>query len=318
MRPGALAKRGLGYEDLKAVNPKIVFCTISGYGATGPYRDLPSHGIAYDTWAGLVPPEVDEDGFTRHPRACPTIGINVGPAARRPRPAGRDHPGPGDRRGLPDGDRPVRRRRRHRLVPDRDLAGLRAPRGRGHRQRVRRLRAPGARHRRHAGGRALPDLRVGRRPRALHGLRAGVLEELLRGHRPSRPVRALARARSTPTTPGATSSCRPSLEDIFRPRPRPSGWPSRDEHNTRSPRSTRPRRSPTTRSSRTASRSTGVDQLGADSCRCPIKSSARSSPCRPWPPTVGQHTDDVLRDVLGYDDARIAELRAAGTFGSAA
>ncbi len=78
MRPGAMAKRGLGYEDLKAVNPKIVFCTLSGYGATGPYRDLPSHGIAYDTWAGLIPPEVDEDGFTRIPE-MPNIGINVGP-----------------------------------------------------------------------------------------------------------------------------------------------------------------------------------------------------------------------------------------------
>ncbi len=78
MRPGAMAKRGLGYEDLKAVNPKIVFCTLSGYGASGPYRDLPSHGIAYDTWAGLIPPEVDDAGFTRIPE-MPNIGINVGP-----------------------------------------------------------------------------------------------------------------------------------------------------------------------------------------------------------------------------------------------
>ncbi|MDP6550500.1 MAG: CoA transferase, partial [Dehalococcoidia bacterium] len=54
MRPGALAKRGLGYEDLKAINPKIVFCNLSGYGATGPYRDLPAHGIAFDTWGGVI------------------------------------------------------------------------------------------------------------------------------------------------------------------------------------------------------------------------------------------------------------------------
>ena len=32
-------------------------------------------------------------------------------------------------------------------------------------------------------------------------------------------------------------------------------------------------------------------------------------------PTVGQHTEEVLRDVLGYDDERIAELRAAGALG---
>ncbi|MCZ7628691.1 MAG: CoA transferase [Microthrixaceae bacterium] len=78
MRPGALAKRGLGFEDLLAVNPKIVFCTISGYGATGPYKDLPSHGIAYDTWAGLVIPEYDEDGYPCIPEH-PSVGIHAGP-----------------------------------------------------------------------------------------------------------------------------------------------------------------------------------------------------------------------------------------------
>lgn len=78
MRPGALAKRGLGYEDLKAINPKIVFCTISGYGMTGPYKDMPSHGIAYDTWAGQVPPAYDEDGFCYIPEHS-SIGIHAGP-----------------------------------------------------------------------------------------------------------------------------------------------------------------------------------------------------------------------------------------------
>ena len=48
MRPGGLERRGLGFAALRAVNPKIVFVTISGYGMTGPYRDMPSHGIAYD------------------------------------------------------------------------------------------------------------------------------------------------------------------------------------------------------------------------------------------------------------------------------
>ncbi|MCA9858004.1 MAG: CoA transferase, partial [Dehalococcoidia bacterium] len=42
MRPGALARRGLGFDELSKVNPKIVFCSISGYGATGPYKNLPS------------------------------------------------------------------------------------------------------------------------------------------------------------------------------------------------------------------------------------------------------------------------------------
>ncbi len=78
MRPGALAKRGLTWERLQEANPKIVFCTISGYGATGPYQDLPSHGVAYDTWAGLVQPAVDEDGMTYIPEH-PSMGIHAGP-----------------------------------------------------------------------------------------------------------------------------------------------------------------------------------------------------------------------------------------------
>ena len=79
MRPGSLAKLGLGYEDLKKVNPKIVFATLSGYGATGPYKDMPSHGIAYDTWSGIVQPVEDDKGFKRIPPNMPNVGINVGP-----------------------------------------------------------------------------------------------------------------------------------------------------------------------------------------------------------------------------------------------
>ena len=79
MRPGALAKLGLGFEDLKKVNPKIVFATLSGYGSTGPYKTMPSHGIAYDTWSGIVQPVVDEEGFCRIPKNMPNVGINVGP-----------------------------------------------------------------------------------------------------------------------------------------------------------------------------------------------------------------------------------------------
>jgi len=78
MRPGGLERRGLGYEQLKAVNPRIVFITISGYGMTGPYRDMPSHGIAYDTWAGIVKPEYDDDGFCFIPEHV-SIGIFAGP-----------------------------------------------------------------------------------------------------------------------------------------------------------------------------------------------------------------------------------------------
>ncbi len=78
MRPGGLARRGLGFDRLREINPRIVFCTISGYGATGPYRDLASHGIAYDAWAGIFEPEIDDAGYPSIPDHV-SIGINAGP-----------------------------------------------------------------------------------------------------------------------------------------------------------------------------------------------------------------------------------------------
>ena len=78
MRPGGLARRGVGYDDLKAINPALVFCTISGYGMTGPYQNLPAHGIAFDTWAGIVSPQVNDDGFAYLPEHA-SMGIHAGP-----------------------------------------------------------------------------------------------------------------------------------------------------------------------------------------------------------------------------------------------
>ncbi len=78
MRPGGLARRGLTYERMREVNPRIVQCTISGYGSTGPYRDLASHGIAYDAWAGIFTPETDANGHPGIPDHV-SIGINAGP-----------------------------------------------------------------------------------------------------------------------------------------------------------------------------------------------------------------------------------------------
>jgi crotonobetainyl-CoA:carnitine CoA-transferase CaiB-like acyl-CoA transferase len=78
MRPGGLARRGVGYDDLRRVNPKLVFCTISGYGMTGPYQNLPAHGVAFDTWAGIVTPQVNEDGFAYLPEHA-SMGIHAGP-----------------------------------------------------------------------------------------------------------------------------------------------------------------------------------------------------------------------------------------------
>jgi crotonobetainyl-CoA:carnitine CoA-transferase CaiB-like acyl-CoA transferase len=78
MRPGMLTRRGLGYERLREVNPKIVLLSLSGYGMTGPYRELPSHGIAYDAWAGTVAPVPGPEGLPSIPDHT-SIGINAGP-----------------------------------------------------------------------------------------------------------------------------------------------------------------------------------------------------------------------------------------------
>jgi crotonobetainyl-CoA:carnitine CoA-transferase CaiB-like acyl-CoA transferase len=79
MRPGFLDKIGFGFDVLKELNPRIVVCSISGYGATGPYRNLPSHGVAYDAWSGVVQPVVDDEGFARIPPQA-NVGITAGPA----------------------------------------------------------------------------------------------------------------------------------------------------------------------------------------------------------------------------------------------
>ena len=53
-RKGTLEKLGLGYEVLQALNPRLVYCAISGYGRTGPYADKPGFDLILQGFAGIM------------------------------------------------------------------------------------------------------------------------------------------------------------------------------------------------------------------------------------------------------------------------
>lgn len=52
-RPGVMEKLGLAYEELRKINPGLVYCAISGYGQSGPYREMAGHDINYLNLAGI-------------------------------------------------------------------------------------------------------------------------------------------------------------------------------------------------------------------------------------------------------------------------
>lgn len=53
-RPGVMKRLGLDYETLKEVNPKIIYCSITGYGQTGPFANRPGHDNNYLSIAGVL------------------------------------------------------------------------------------------------------------------------------------------------------------------------------------------------------------------------------------------------------------------------
>ncbi len=78
LRAGAAARCGAGYEDIRAENPAVVYCSLSGAGQSGPYARLGTHGVAYDAFAGLAPPSARPDGSPSIPSYTP-IGMFAGP-----------------------------------------------------------------------------------------------------------------------------------------------------------------------------------------------------------------------------------------------
>jgi crotonobetainyl-CoA:carnitine CoA-transferase CaiB-like acyl-CoA transferase len=53
-RPGVMENRGLGYDDVKKLNAKIIYCSISGFGPKGPYRDMPGYDTVGQARSGLL------------------------------------------------------------------------------------------------------------------------------------------------------------------------------------------------------------------------------------------------------------------------
>ena len=70
-RPGVVAKLGVGYDAVRAINPRIVYCSISGYGQTGPYRDRAGHDINFVAYAGVL----DQMGAADGPPALSNLPI---------------------------------------------------------------------------------------------------------------------------------------------------------------------------------------------------------------------------------------------------
>ena len=64
-RPGALERIGLGYDDLRAVNPAIIYCSISGFGQDGPYRERGGLDLVAQAMAGIM-------SFVGHPGEEPS------------------------------------------------------------------------------------------------------------------------------------------------------------------------------------------------------------------------------------------------------
>ncbi|RYD88451.1 MAG: CoA transferase, partial [Sphingomonadales bacterium] len=63
LRPGAMRKMGLGYDDARTLREDIIYCSISGYGQTGPKRDFPAIDNIVQASSGMVSLSEDEGSY---------------------------------------------------------------------------------------------------------------------------------------------------------------------------------------------------------------------------------------------------------------
>ena len=70
-RPGVMAKLGLGYEDLRDVNPRLIYASVSGYGQDGPYAARPGQDLLFQALSGLATITGNSDDKAR------AVGVSV-------------------------------------------------------------------------------------------------------------------------------------------------------------------------------------------------------------------------------------------------
>src|SRR5574341_1608074 len=70
-RPGAVKRWGIDYDAVRAVNPRVIYCSLSGYGQSGPYRDRAGHDLNYIGVTGLLA----ANGYPDRPPVPPAAHI---------------------------------------------------------------------------------------------------------------------------------------------------------------------------------------------------------------------------------------------------
>jgi crotonobetainyl-CoA:carnitine CoA-transferase CaiB-like acyl-CoA transferase len=68
-RPGVMDRLGLGFDALKQINPRLIYCAITGYGQTGPKAQVAAHDLNYQADAGLLSLSAGADGHPVVPSA---------------------------------------------------------------------------------------------------------------------------------------------------------------------------------------------------------------------------------------------------------
>jgi crotonobetainyl-CoA:carnitine CoA-transferase CaiB-like acyl-CoA transferase len=313
MRPGGLERRGLGFEDLKKVNPRIVFCTISGYGMTGPYRDMPSHGIAYDVWAGIVGPKVNDDGFAYMPEHV-SIGINAGPVfgalgllagVLRARETGEGcqlEIAQSDSAAAIDWLRSETWRAYER--PESEVTGNEADNFE--------RRAPGT-----------AGMENGVRYQFYESADGYVLFMASEREFWKNFCEGIGRPELFERWPGSqygdhargNTDMREILRDVFKTKTTEEWLAFGLEHNTPIVVANTPKTLLDDPQFRDRMPLLPKEKVGADMLPTPIKFIGEEMPMPTKAPTVGQHTEQVLRDTLGWSDEQIAKAKAAGAFG---